>query len=96
MRRTPSVDALIPPLYLKGISTGDFSEALAAMEIAIESKDRKKHRRVTALTFCNRLQLPLKFLPLERESVEISILAQGLLMHLGEAFPSRKAVVGPK
>src|SRR5712664_2852073 len=29
MRRAPSVDALIPALYLKGISTGDFSEALA-------------------------------------------------------------------
>jgi len=27
MRRSPSVDALIPALYLKGISTGDFSEA---------------------------------------------------------------------
>jgi hypothetical protein len=31
MRRTPSVDALIPALYLKGISTGDSSEALAAI-----------------------------------------------------------------
>jgi hypothetical protein len=31
MRRTPSVDALIPALYLKGISTGDFTEALAAI-----------------------------------------------------------------
>jgi len=31
MRRTPSVDALIPLLYLKGISTGDFTEALAAI-----------------------------------------------------------------
>jgi putative transposase len=31
MRRTPSVDALIPALYLKGISTGDFSDALAAI-----------------------------------------------------------------
>jgi hypothetical protein len=31
MRRAPSVDALIPALYLKGISTGDFSEALAAV-----------------------------------------------------------------
>jgi len=31
MRRTPSLDALIPALYLKGISTGDFSEALAAI-----------------------------------------------------------------
>ena len=28
MRRIPSIDALIPALYLRGISTGDFSEAL--------------------------------------------------------------------
>ncbi len=31
MRRMPSVDVLIPVLYLKGISTGDFSEALEAI-----------------------------------------------------------------
>jgi transposase-like protein len=31
MRKTPSLEALIPVLYLKGISTGDFSEALAAI-----------------------------------------------------------------
>ena len=31
MRREPSVDALIPALYLKGISTGDFTEALEAI-----------------------------------------------------------------
>ena len=31
MRRSPSIDALIPILYLKGISTGDFSEALEAI-----------------------------------------------------------------
>jgi len=31
MRRVPSVDAIIPVLYLKGISTGDFSEALEAI-----------------------------------------------------------------
>ena len=31
LRRAPSVDALIPVLYLKGISTGDFEEALAAI-----------------------------------------------------------------
>jgi len=31
MRRVPSVDALIPVLYLKGISTGDFSEALESI-----------------------------------------------------------------
>lgn len=31
LRRVPSVDALIPALYLRGISTGDFSEALESI-----------------------------------------------------------------
>jgi len=31
MRRIPSIDNLIPTLYLKGISTGDFTEALSAI-----------------------------------------------------------------
>ncbi len=31
MRRTPSIEALIPLLYLKGISTNDFPEALSAI-----------------------------------------------------------------
>ena len=31
MRRIPSVDALIPALYLHGVSTGDFGEALSAI-----------------------------------------------------------------
>ncbi|MDP6129578.1 MAG: IS256 family transposase [Planctomycetota bacterium] len=31
LRRMPSVDSLIPVLYLKGISTGDFREALTAI-----------------------------------------------------------------
>lgn len=31
MRRTPSIDALIPALYLKGVSTGSMSEALSAI-----------------------------------------------------------------
>lgn len=31
LRRTPSVEALIPALYLRGISTGDFTEALASL-----------------------------------------------------------------
>ncbi len=31
MRRVPSIDALIPVLYLKCVSTGDFSEALTAI-----------------------------------------------------------------
>lgn len=30
-RRAPSVEAVIPTLYLKGVSTGDFSEALEAL-----------------------------------------------------------------
>ena len=31
LRRVPSIDALIPALYLKGISSGDFTEALTAI-----------------------------------------------------------------
>jgi len=31
VRRSPSVEAVLPILYLKGISTGDFSEALEAL-----------------------------------------------------------------
>ena len=31
MRKAKSVEELLPWLYLKGISTGDFSEALAAL-----------------------------------------------------------------
>ena len=31
LRKTKSLDELIPWLYLKGVSTGDFSEALAAL-----------------------------------------------------------------
>lgn len=31
MRRSPSIEALIPVLYLKGVSTGDFTEALSAI-----------------------------------------------------------------
>ena len=30
-RRTRSLDALLPTLYLRGISTGDFQEALSAL-----------------------------------------------------------------
>jgi putative transposase len=30
-RRSPSLDALLPVLYLRGISTGDFQEALGAL-----------------------------------------------------------------
>ncbi len=30
-RRTKSLDALLPVLYLRGVSTGDFQEALSAL-----------------------------------------------------------------
>jgi hypothetical protein len=31
LRKTKSIEELLPWLYLKGVSTGDFSEALAAL-----------------------------------------------------------------
>jgi hypothetical protein len=31
MRRSRSLETLLPILYLKGVSTGDFSEALTAL-----------------------------------------------------------------
>jgi len=31
LRRTPSLEALIPALYLRGVSTGDFTEALSSL-----------------------------------------------------------------
>ena len=34
-RRTKSLDALLPILYLRGVSTGDFQEALAALEAVV-------------------------------------------------------------
>jgi len=34
VRRSKSIETLLPVLYLKGISTGDFSEALAALGVA--------------------------------------------------------------
>jgi hypothetical protein len=57
-RRPKSPEALIPILYLKGISTGDFAEALAALlrpdagsliecgdvEFCFEQRDQDVHR----------------------------------------------------
>src|SRR5712664_305538 len=37
-RRTKSLDALLPVLYLRGVSTGDFQEALAAL-LAVQAVD---------------------------------------------------------
>ena len=41
-RRSASLDALLPILYLRGISTGDFQEALAAL---LGQRRRTYHRR---------------------------------------------------
>jgi len=41
LRRSKSIETLVPILYLKGISTGDFSEALAALL----GKDAPGYRR---------------------------------------------------
>ena len=38
-RRTRSLDALLPILYLRGISTGDFQEALTALRDVVGAHD---------------------------------------------------------
>jgi hypothetical protein len=43
LRKTKSMEELIPWLYLKGISTGDFSEALADMEMLIELERQRRN-----------------------------------------------------
>ena len=45
MRRSKSIETLLPILYLKGISTGDFSEALAAL-LGLERREEALHRRI--------------------------------------------------
>ena len=44
MRRTPSIDSLIPLLYLKGISTNDFPSALSALILADQARSRTKQQ----------------------------------------------------
>ena len=55
LRRVPSVDALIPVLYLKGISTGDFSEAFqrsarrrANLCAGLDRSHRGWHQRIVS------------------------------------------------
>lgn len=51
MRRTPSIDALIPALYLiRGVSTGNMSEALSA--ILGERAKRLSATNISRLTQC--------------------------------------------
>ena len=46
LRKTPSLKALYPWLYLKGISTGDFGEALQALlgPVGLEFRIRSLNR----------------------------------------------------
>ena len=48
-RRSRSLEVLIPILYLKGISTGDFEEALAALL----GKDAVSYTHLTLPTICS-------------------------------------------
>ena len=45
MRRSKSIETLLPILYLKGVSTGDFSEALSAL-LGKDAAGRSEERRV--------------------------------------------------
>ncbi len=45
VRRSKSVESLLPILYLKGVSTGDFSEALAAL-FGKDAVGACRHRRL--------------------------------------------------
>jgi len=48
MRRVPSLDNLIPTLYLKGISAGDFTEALEAI-LGAPQGGISRHERAAVL-----------------------------------------------
>ena len=43
-RRTKSLDALLPVLYLRGISAGDFQEALAALPCSARTRPTSPRR----------------------------------------------------
>ena len=45
LRRTKSIEELLPWLYLKGISTGDFGEALAALLGPAAPGESRRHQR---------------------------------------------------
>jgi hypothetical protein len=45
-RRTRSLDALLPILYLRGVSMGDFQEALGALDEQLDAEMRREPRTV--------------------------------------------------
>ena len=49
LRRAKSIEELLPWLYLKGISTGDFCEALAALEAKVARLEKELHTAHTIL-----------------------------------------------
>ena len=79
VRRSKSIETLLPILYLKGISTGDFSEALAALlgkDAAglSASADRPPEGRLARRA---------------RRVAEARSVGQALRLHLGRWHPSR-------
>lgn len=48
LRRLPSIDALIPALYLRGVSTGDFTEALEGRSWDLRRKGFR--RRISSVS----------------------------------------------
>ncbi|WP_298960597.1 IS256 family transposase [uncultured Methylobacterium sp.] len=100
-RRSRSLDALLPVLYLRGISTGDFQEALAALlgkdapnHVADRrhAADRNVGRRVHALAGARSLGAPLR-LRLGRRGVPAGP-DGGALVLIGATPEGRKELVG--
>ena len=66
MRRSKSIETLLPILYVKGISTGDFSEALAALlgkdaaGLSVSAIDRLKDRWLAEHTAWQKRDLSAK------------------------------------
>ena len=58
IKRTKSVETVLPWLYLKGISTGDFSEALHAEdEVAVEATGNSTWFRDQVLLFASHVAI---------------------------------------
>ena len=80
MRRSKSIETLLPILYLKGISTGDFSEALAALL----GKD------AAGLVGIGHRPPEGRLARRARRLAEARSVGEALRLHLGRRHPSRK------
>jgi transposase-like protein len=79
-RRSKSLEVLIPVLYLKGISTGDFEEALAALV----GKSRPLRRQGTRPVYRRRPSLASRACPAQVGG------ALGFWKALGEVWPTTR------